>query len=56
MNISHRGAVWQPLLAVCIYLMLAYALFAFAGLAPTPFACTGRYDMSHVRGIDLEII
>jgi hypothetical protein len=46
--------VWPPLLAVSISLLLIYAIFALAGLAPLPFACS-LHDAG-VINVDLEII
>lgn len=57
MKFSHTAIIWPPLLAVTTSLLLIYAIFALAGLAPLPFACSphdaGVINISH---IDLEII
>lgn len=57
MRFSHIGMILPPLLAVSISLLLIYAFFALAGLAPLPFACS-LHDagVTIVRHIDLEII
>jgi hypothetical protein len=46
--------VWPPLLVVSTSLLLIYAIFALAGLAPLPFACSLRD--AGVINVDLEII
>ncbi len=57
MRFFRSGAVWPPLLAVSISLLLIYAFFAFAGLAPLPFACPPHDGgVINVSRIDLEII
>ncbi len=57
MRFSHIAIIWPPLLAVTTSLLFIYAIFALAGLAPLPFACSlhdaGVINMSH---IDFEII
>jgi hypothetical protein len=57
MRFSHIGMILPPLLAVSISLLLIYAFFGLAGLAPLPFACS-LHDagVTIVRHIDLEII
>ncbi len=57
MRFYYMGVVWAPLLAVSISLVLIYAMFALAGLAPLPFACT-LHDAGviNARHIDLQII
>jgi hypothetical protein len=56
-TLAHLAIVWPLLLAVSTSLLLIYAIFALAGLAPLPFACSlhevGVIKVSH---IDLEII
>jgi hypothetical protein len=57
MRFAPIGVVWPPLLAISISLLLIYAIFALAGLAPLPFACS-LHDAGviTVGRIDLEII
>jgi len=58
MRFPDQGAVLPPLLVVSISLLLIYALFAFAGLVPLPFACVLRdaTGLINASRIDLEII
>ena len=55
--LAHLAIVWPLLLAVSTSLLLIYAIFALAGLAPLPFACS-LHDVGVIRvsHIDLQII